>query len=889
MPLTAGDKLGPYEILAPIGKGGMGEVYKAHDPRVGRDVAIKVSQEQFSERFAREARSIGALNHPNICTLYDVGPNYLVMEFIEGEAPTGPMPLDAALRIARQIGDALSEAHEKGITHRDLKPANIKVTPDGVVKVLDFGLAKTATPASGGDDSPTLSMAATQMGVILGTAGYMSPEQARGKPVDRRADIWAFGVVLYELLTGERLFKGEDVSHTMAAVIMQEPNLDAVPAPVRRLLKKCLDKDPKKRLRDIGDVWELLEDQSAAVPVTLPSRSRLGIIAAAIAAVLGITLALVSYVHFRETTPESPSLRTSLLAPAGNDFDFLQGAGLLALSPDGKKIVFGAHGSDSKEPLWVRSLDGLAAQPLAGTEGARFPFWSPDSKSIAFFADGKLKKIESGGGAVIPLADVQTGRGGSWNQDDVIIFGTNPLTEIQRVPSAGGSPTPVSKEQGRFPSFLPDGQHYVYEVERGQAVTLHVGSLDGSASKELKNVGNATSNPLYSQGHLLYMREGTLMAQPFNLKNLETAGEAVPVAEQVERVLNSGTVGAFSVSNSGLLAYRTGRQVTGGTNVGLQITWFNRQGKVESSGDEPGVGTEPALSPDGTQVAFTRVESQGDNSASDIWLREFAGGRETRFTSDPATDASPVWSPEGSSIVFRSNREGGRANLYQKTSNSGSPETLLYKSDEDKTPLDWSRDGRFLLFQSRGSKTNEDVWYLPMEKSSATAQPKAYLQTDFFERDARFSPDGRFVAYTSNESGNQEIYVQTFPDSKGGKWPVSKGGGQRPVWRKDGKELFYIAVQNSPRLHVGPNTLTGPRQLMAVDVMTTASGPFKAGSPKVLFEVPPGTTPYSTSDGQRFLSFIIPGSARPAETTNTTPVPAAPITLVQNWTPRPKN
>jgi Tol biopolymer transport system component len=886
--LSAGDKLGPYEILALIGAGGMGEVYRARDTRLNRDVAVKISTSQFDERFDREARAVAALNHPNICTLYDIGPNYLVMEYIEGEAPKGPLPLEEALRIARQIADALEAAHEKGITHLDLKPANIKLKPDGTVKVLDFGLAKTSPAREGGGaDSPTLSMAATQAGVILGTAAYMSPEQARGKSIDKRADIWAFGVVLYELLTGKRLFQGEDVSHTMAAVIMQEPQLDAIPAPVKHMLKACLEKDPKKRLRDIGDVWRLMEQSESTAPApaaAATSRSRLGLLGWILAGLVSLALAGLAAIHFREAVTEAPSLRTSLLAPPATEFDFNQGAGLLSLSPDGKKIVFGAHSADGKNLLWVRSLDGLAAQPLAGTEGALFPFWSPDSKSIAFFADGKLKKIEAGGGAVVALAEVRLGRGGSWNQDDVIIFGTNPVSEIQRVSSAGGTPAPVSKEQGRFPSFLPDGQHYLYEVERGPAVTLRIGSLDGSPSKELKNVGNANTNAIYSQGHILYLREGTLMAQSFDTKRLETAGEAVPVAEQVERVLNSGTVGAFSVSQDGLLAYRTGRQLSADTGA-AQMTWFDRQGKAVSEGEQP-LSTEPALSPDGTQVAFTRIQAQGDTATADIWLHEFAGGRNTRFTSDPGLDASPVWSPDGIAIVFASERDGKR-NLYQKASNNGSPETPLFKSDEDKVALDWSRDGRYLLFESIGAKTNADIWYLPMEKSSSPPQAKPYLQTAFYERNARFSPDGRFVAYQSNESGSNEIYVQTFPDPMGGKWTISKGGGQWPVWRKDGKELFYLFAPQA-RGYISPNGFIGARQLMAVDVTTTPSGPFKFGTPKSMFEMPPGIAPFATIDGQKFLGFMAPGTARTAPEAGAAPAPSAPITLVLNWAPRAK-
>jgi len=405
--LVAGEKLGPYEIVSLIGKGGMGEVYRARDPRLNRDVAIKVSAVQFSERFDREARAVAALNHPNICQVYDVGPNYLVMEYIEGEAPAGPIALDVAINYARQIADALEAAHEKGIVHRDLKPANIKIKPDGTVKVLDFGLAKLAVESDSAlsENSPTLSIAATQAGMILGTAGYMSPEQARGKPVDKRADIWAFGVVFYEMLTGERLFQGEDISHTMAAVIMQQPNLEVVPLPVRRLLQNCLEKDPKKRLRDIGDVWRLLDDVAPAAAPAQPEKAahKPNWLWPVVAAALLVVLAGLSFFHFRETTPEAPVLRSTILPPPNTEFDFTQGAGLLALSPDGKKIVFGARAADGKEQLWVRPLDGLTAQALAGTEGALFPFWSPDSQQIAFFADGHLKKINAGGGAVITL------------------------------------------------------------------------------------------------------------------------------------------------------------------------------------------------------------------------------------------------------------------------------------------------------------------------------------------------------------------------------------------------------------------------------------------------------------------------------------------------------
>jgi predicted Ser/Thr protein kinase len=411
MPLSAGERLGPYEILALIGAGGMGEVYRAHDPRVGRDVAIKVSQEQFSERFSREARSIGALNHPNICTLFDVGPNFLVMEYVEGDAPQGPLPLEEALRIAKQIAEALSEAHEKGITHRDLKPANVKIKPDGTVKVLDFGLAKIAAPPDSASQaqatqSPTLSMAATQAGMILGTAAYMAPEQAKGKPVDRRADIWAFGVVLYELLTGKRLFEADDVTETLAAVVLREPQWEGVPVEVRRLLKKCLEKDPKKRLRDIGDVWELLEAPPLLVAASEPVTSRRAMAGWVAAAVVTLALAALAVLHFRETPPPEHILSYTIAPPEGGTVHSF------AVSPDGRSVVM-ASAVNGKRQLWQRPLDALQWQPMPTTDDARYPFWSPDSRNIAFFAEGKLRRIAASGGPSQTVCDASDGRGGT--------------------------------------------------------------------------------------------------------------------------------------------------------------------------------------------------------------------------------------------------------------------------------------------------------------------------------------------------------------------------------------------------------------------------------------------------------------------------------------------
>jgi len=576
MSLAAGTKLGPYEILALIGAGGMGEVYRARDPRLGRDVAIKVSNAEFSERFAREARSIAALNHPNICTLYDVGPSYLVMEFVEGRSPQGPLPLDEALRIAAQIRDALEAAHEKGIVHRDLKPANIMITPAGTVKVLDFGLAKAVEPepTANPETSPTLTMRATKMGMILGTAAYMSPEQARGQTVDKRADIWAFGVVLYELLTGRGPFADEDIAGTLAAVIHKEPDLTQAPEKVRRLLRRCLEKDPKKRLRDIGDAWELLDDveQTHGPSGGAGFSLRNGLVITSVAIVLALALSFLAYRHLTE---ETRVLKVSVLPPDKAAFN---GNSLPAVSPDGRRVAFVAT-LDGKDQLWVRDLDSLAARALTGTDGADDPFWSPDSRSIAFFADGKLKKIEVAGGPALTLCDAARSFGGTWSKNGVIVFAVGNVSTF-RVPAAGGSATPVTSPDRasgevdhRFPWFLPDGRHFLYTAfDRDIEKTgVYAGDLD---SKNRKLVVAAYSNAVYAPpGYLLFVRERTLMAQPFDAGKLQTTGDAVPVAEQIDSA-GPAVQHQFSASQNGVLAYTSGR---GAGN--LQLTWFDRSGK----------------------------------------------------------------------------------------------------------------------------------------------------------------------------------------------------------------------------------------------------------------------------------------------------------------------
>jgi serine/threonine protein kinase len=863
MPLAAGTRLGPYEIVEPIGKGGMGEVYRARDTRLGRDVAVKVSAEKFSERFEREARAIASLNHPNICQLYDVGDNYLVMELIDG--PTladrlkeSAIPLDESLKIAQQITTALEAAHEKGIIHRDLKPGNIKITPQGVVKVLDFGLALVA-PASAGDpdlvNSPTLTMRATQAGMILGTAAYMSPEQARGKPVDKRTDIWAFGVVFYEMLSGEPLFaqlnNQETVSDILAAVLRHEPDFTQVPASTRRLLKRCLEKDPAKRLRDIADAWALVEEEGEST-TPLQSRlgmgSRLGSAGWALAVVATLALGALAFIHFREAQPETPVLRTTILPPPKTSFDFQLNHGPMAVSPDGRRLVFAATSSDGNSQLWVRPLDSLAAQPLFGTEGASFPFWSPDSRFVAFFAGGKLKKIDASGGPPHTLADVPNARGGSWSPEGVIVFAAlNTGLPLQRVSAAGGVPATTVDPKGgsaRSPWFLPDGRHFLYEQSLGGRIVLRVASLDSADDREL---GEASSNAVYSQGHLLFLRQNTLMAQPFDLKRLILTAEAVPVAEQVQSIVSPGTIGCFSVSATGLLVYQAG-----GAVGGLRLTWFDRSGKPAGTLGDAAVFGNIEFSPDRRSLAARVVDQTGN---SDIWIYDVARGFGTRFTFDPAAESNPVWSPDGRSIIFSSSRKG-QGDLYRKASNGAGAEELLYADSLVKRPTSWSRDGKFLLYYAADPKTGLDLLMLPL---AGDPKPVPFAPAAFNEQNGQFSWDGRWVAYQSNESGNNEIYAAPFP-GPGGKRQISKAGGSFPRWRRDGKEIFYIG--GDQRLTAAEVAVKG--DALEVGVVRSLFGPIYTSATFYLYDI--------SADGQRILMAVPPAQGS-----------SEPLTLVQNW------
>jgi len=866
MPLSVGDKLGPYEILAPIGAGGMGEVWKAHDPRLRRDVAIKVSVQQFSERFEREAHAIAALNHTNICQVYDVGPNYLVMEFIEGESPKGPMPLDEALRIARQIADALEAAHDKGITHRDLKPGNIKIKPDGTVKVLDFGLAKIhAGPASSGQNSPTLTIGMTQAGMILGTAAYMAPEQARGKEtVDKRADIWAFGVVLYEMLTGKRLFQGEDVGEILASVIKEQPNLDEVPRQVRPLLKRCLEKDPKNRLRDIGDAFALVLDEAEpATPAELALAPRhRSWLPWCIAGFFLLALMPGNILHFREPIPPSPEpARFYIPVPDKGAF---AGFPNPIISPDGRRVVFSVV-TDGVTRLWVRMLDQIDPRPLAGTEGVGgLPFWSPDSRFIAFAVQDTLKKIEASGGPAESLCTLPAILlGGFWTNDGRIVFGTL-TTGLFQVPAAGGSASQVTvldpKRQEvnhSFPIMLPDGRNFLYFRNTTSTDTrgIYLGTFDTGivspdsekqAPKRLLADGSSVvfaksaDQRATADGYVLFSREGTLMGRPFDSRRLEFSGDAVPIAEQV------GGNGDFSVSSTGILVYATRVGAAGGR----RLTWYDRKGRSLGNAGVAGVISELELAPDGMRVAAVRSSP----SLPAIWIDEFARAVSNRIK-PPDNSTRPVWSPDGNQIVFESGR-----NVYLKAASNAGNEMVLFKSERSTDPLDWSRDGRWLLYQETDPNTKHDLKVVPLESGKPVGKPIVFLQTGSDEREGKFSTDTRFIAYTSDESGRSEVYVASFP-TPSLRVPISNGGGYQPRWRRDGKELLYF---------------TGDAKLMSVDV--TLGGTFKADIPKVLFQVPifgGGASQQHrwdmTPDGQRFLINTIGGDV------------SAPLTLVENW------
>jgi Tol biopolymer transport system component len=846
--------------------------YRALDTKLKRKVAIKILPDEFScdahrvSRFQREAEVLASLNHPNIAAIYHLqeanGSWVLILELIEGETladriARGPIPIVESLEIARHIGEALEAAHEKGIVHRDLKPANVKITPDGTVKVLDFGLAKVADSQADAclSDSPTLTAGATHAGVILGTAAYMAPEQARGKAVDKRADIWAFGVVLFEMMTGRQPFQGDDVSETLAAVIKAEPSWQLAPMQVRRLLHSCLEKDPKRRLRDIGDAWRLLDDTGPSTNTPrrfwLPWR----------AAMLFATVAALAFLAQWRVSPPAPEPKQfQLLLPEKTNI------GRFTVSPDGRWVAFTAAGADGVRRLWVRAVDSLEMHSLRGTEGAdpTPPFWSPDSRFMGFGAMRKLKKIDISGGPPQPLCDAPSQiLGGSWNQNDVIIFG---VATIMRVPASGGAPSAVtaldeSRNESRhvLPVFLPDGRHFLYARISNIAENsgISIGSIDSAPGQQSSKLLVQTAfGAAYAPsadprtGYPLFLRDQVLMKQALDLNRLELTGEPSVLTERIGTYFNAGL---FSVSMNGVLAYRTG--ISGTTDT--QLTWFDTQGKLLGTVAEPAPIGQLALSPDGSRAAVGRLDAEG---GSDIWIVDFQRNHSTRFTFGSGTGSgAPDWSPDSSRIIFRSNRTGVY-DLYEKSTNGANDEAILQTSSYGKVPTSWSQDARFLLYDTvSDAKRKSDIWVLPLEGDRQSTQ---LLATQYDESAGRFSPNGQLVAYVSDESGRPEVYVREFSEKREGrKWQVSESGGTTPRWRRDGKALFYLSADGT---------------ITQVEVNTDSN--FQAGAVHTLFKLPARVTDYDvTVDGKRFL--IPVPMERDAPT---------PLTVELNWETRTK-
>jgi serine/threonine protein kinase len=879
MALTSGTRLGSYEVLGAIGSGGMGEVYRARDTRLEREVAIKVLPDEFARdperlaRFEREAHLLASLNHHHIAAIYGVEESEphvlaLVLELVEG--PTladriaqGPMRSREAIVIAKQIATALEAAHEKGIVHRDLKPANVKLTADDSVKVLDFGLAKALEPAAGAGPtdsrlSPTFTARATQLGIILGTAAYMAPEQARGRPVDRRADIWAFGAVLYEMLTGLRAFAGDEISDVLAKVIERDPDWAALPpatpTPLRRLLRRCLQKDAAARLQHIGDARLELDEaaDSPTEPAAARATSRRERMAWASLAALLVLATIVAGTRSWRPAAAAPALHVDIMTPPPVDSS-------LAISPDGRKLAFVAA-ENNRWSLWVRSLDSGSVRALGGTEGGRLPFWSSDSASIGFFTEAQMKRVDIAGGSPQVLAAIVSPGGATWHGDTILFAPNASVGPIFRMPAGGGERTPITRPSGleighRHPEFLPDGRHFLYAANTGAGMNrIYVSDIEGTQTSWLLD---ADGSPVYSgSGRVLFVRSGTLFAQELDIGLNVLRGNPVPIAEDVTM---SPTLmrSAVSASATGAIAYRTG------VDVGRRrLIWFDRSGnevgRVEH-GDLSGVSN-PWLSPDGRRLAIQST----NNANPDVWILDLVRNVFRRFTSHAGPDALPVWSPDGRRIVFNSLR-GGAADLYIKATDGSSQEEPLLVSSEHKRGSDWSRDGRMLLFKTLDLSVGaSDVWALPLDNPQKAFRVVGGPADD---RDAQFSPDAKWIAYQSDESGRPEIYVQRFP-GPGGKDRVSTAGGTQVRWRPDGKELFYIDLENA--------LIAVPIQLRSGDMAPDIGTPTRLFSARfVQAGLAVARQQYVVSaDGRRFLVNTLE-QAKPT-----------PITLLLNWSPR---
>jgi Tol biopolymer transport system component len=875
MALTSGTKLGPYEIQSPVGAGGMGEVYRARDTRLDRTVAVKILPPHLSDkpearqRFDREARSISSLNHPNICTLYDVGRqdgvDFLVMEFLEGETLAdrllkGPLPPEQVLRYGVEICEGLEKAHRSGVVHRDLKPGNIMLTKSGA-KLMDFGLAKEAMSPSSGASALTAVAAGqplTEEGTIVGTFQYMSPEQLQGREADARSDIFALGAVLYEMITGKRAFPGKSQISVASAILEKDPEPIAASRPMSPpaldyVVRSCLTKDPDGRFQTAHDVKLQLKwiaeggSQAGEAGRVAAGHRRWERTSWLLAAMFFLLVIAAGAGWWKASSRRPPPMyfHTSVRF-AAND---------LALSPDGRILAMVAYSAQANDyMLWTYEVGGRRTTSLEGTQGASYPFWSPDGKSIGFFADGKLKKVDVSGGQSQVLCDAPNGRGGAWNRDGVIVFSPDALATLYRVPSWGGSPVELTKvdtsrseASHRWPAFLPDGKHFIYLAANFSGKpginAIFLGSLD---STERRFLVSASANASYAEpGYLVYMRDKTLLAQSFDRRHYVLSGEPHTLSDEVlyfPQVYRA----IFSVSSGDILVTQTGK----GAYLS-QLTWFERSGKPAGTVGVPAWYNNVQLSPDGHRVAADQTDPDGRNV--DIWIHEPARDTTTRLTFDPALDQAPVWSPDGKQVLIASNRSL-KFRLYLKnTDGSGSEEELFDFGDGIGNAWDWSRDGKYILIRK-----GTELWSLSWPQRVA----KPLMQAQWTVRGTQFSPDGRWMAYASNETGKMEIYVSPFPGGNG-KWQVSTGGGQEPRWRQDGKELFYLSPDG---------------KMMAAPVTTGVS--FEAGSPVTLFQThrrqpisSQDVFSYDVSaDGRRFLI------ATKVDEAN-----AAPLSVLLNW------
>ena len=898
MSLASGTKLGPYEIQSPLGAGGMGEVYRARDTRLGRDVAIKVlpahltSNPDLRQRLDREAKAISSLNHPHICTLYDVGSqdgvDFLVMEHLEGETLAdclhrGAMPLEEALKTAIEIADALAKAHSRGIVHRDLKPANIMLAKNGP-KLMDFGLAKPAPglgSTSGASpmtpNTPTMSVAAlsgsasplTQKGTVVGTFQYMAPEVLQGAEADARSDIFSFGCVLYEMFTGRRAFEGKSQFSVLGAILDKEPVristvLPSSPPRLDETVWRCLAKNPEQRYGCMHDVAIQLQALTEAPQAGLtpsdavkpgPNRSKLPWLVAGTAALIALSIGAA---YVLQTPKPAAVVRSSILPPSGATFLLMAvDSGPPVLSPDGTRLAFTARDEKGKVTLYVRALDSTSARPMTGTDEAIYPFWSPDSREIAFFAAGKLRRIDAAGGPPQTVCDASNGRGGAWSKNGVIIFTPTTSAALMRVAASGGTPEPASKldrsrgeNSHRWPFFLPDGKHFLYWARTSQGTqgnALNVGELGSPQTKELMKSETMAE---YASGHLLFVREQTLMARPFNPRTLEITGEAAPVAEHIA-VNGSVSRPIFSVSENGSLVYESG-ETAGNWN----LEWIARDGKPVSTVAQSDRYFYPALSPDGTRLAVNLFN--GTQGTQDIWIFDLVRGTKTRLTFGTTSQLAPAWSPDGKTIFYQSNATGG-FHIYSKPADgSGSEQTVIESKDAEEQVPSPSPDGRYLVYLRRsGSQASTDLWAVPL---FSDRKPIPIVQTAFLKNGAAVSPDGRWLAYQTNESGRNEIYVTAFP-AGGAKWQVSTNGGGAARWRKDGKELFFLDPTDN---------------IVAVDVNVSGNAP-QLGVPHALFQanaIQRQTGPFDvTGDGKKFLVNV--GNLKEG---------SDPLTLVLNWT-----